>query len=253
MRKVILIITSAVIVSGCSLLRRSAGLPVKERKISNAELIEATLDNNISGRNFYISKASVVARTEGNLTRFIASIKYRRPDSLLLSIRATIGTEVARVFMTADTIMINDRINRDLIVGKPGARTLKYGISPDIFFMILGDLVLNGQSKSEIPECMEGNANYAGRINGKSIMYFIDCKRQKITKTRVEEDIYTGSVDLKFSKFGNFSGAVVPGRIDLTEPESRTEIRIEIEKMDSEWNGNIEFKPGTNYNVRHLR
>jgi hypothetical protein len=253
LQKVILIIIGVITISGCSVLKQAPGTAVRERIVSDSELLNYTIENNISKRNFYITKASVTAEVGAVTTHLAASVKYKLPDSVLLILRSAIGTEAARMLMTSDTVMINDRLNKELLVGKPGIRTLKYGLSPDILFVVLGDLIMNPVSRSQKVACINGNAAGRSEVNGKVINYRIDCRRQKVAETQVEESIFTSSIDIRFDKFRNFSGLVMPEKIELKEPDSNVTLTVEIEKAAAGWTGNIDFVPGKNYQIRRLR
>lgn len=253
MQKVIIIVATAFLLSGCAGLRKQGGKVIPGSSLSGAELIESTLKNNLSAASFYLVKASVEVNTGAVSTRFLASVKFKKPDSLLVVVRSAVGTEALRLFMTGDTIMINDRINKDLILGKPGMRTLKYGISPDIIFVVLGDLIAGKKNSDSQAICINGKANAVFTINGKTIKYALDCRMSKVTEARVEEDVFTGNIDMKFSKFIKISGMVIPGKIEINEPDSGTDIRIEIEKVTREWDEKLEFHPGSNYSIKYLK
>jgi hypothetical protein len=253
LQKVIIIIAAAFLISGCAGLRKQAGKVMPGKPVSGPELLESTLKNNISEGSFFIVKASVEVNTGAISTRFLASIKYKKPDSLLLIVRSAIGTEAVRLFMTDDTIMINDRINKDFIVGKPGMRTLKYGISPDILFVVLGDLVIGNRVGNGNLPCINGKATAGYEVNGKMIGYVIDCGFRKVTEAKVEEDIFTGNIDIKFSKFSKISGMILPAIIFISERDSDTEIKIELEKATREWDGKLEFHRGAGYSIKYLK
>ena len=253
MQKIVLIIITAFFFAGCSALKKSAGNMVRDKYVSDADIINIVLANNISGKNFSITKASVTAKIDNVTTKLIASIRHKTPDSVLVVIRSSIGTEVARMLMTGDTLIINDRLNKDLIIGKPGVRTLKYGISPDILFVILGDVVLSPDDRDHKATCINGNTRQTSEVNGKVIDYRIDCRKQKALEANVEESIFTEGIKIRFDKFEDWSGLVMPKKIEIREPDSHIVISIEIEKVDAMWNGNIDFMPGRNYQIKRLR
>jgi hypothetical protein len=251
LQKVVLIFISGLLLSGCSVFkRRSENINYSE---NSAGLVEATISNNLSERNFYISKAEVTAGSGGISTKFLASIKYIKPDTILLSLKAIIGTEVARAFMTKDTLMINDRINKILYTGKPGVRTLKYGIEPDMLFVILGDLVLSDSLKNENPVCNKGYSKVRGRLNQKEIEYDIDCSKKKVAETRIAEDIFSGEINIKVRKTSNVSGVIIPERIEVQDVENEFDLDIKIDRIETEWSGKIQFLPGRNYKVKIIR
>ena len=76
--------------------------------------MESIIKNNLSKENFYIQKADIKVTQDNISVRFIASIKFRKPDSLLISVKSRTGIEAGRAFITKDTILINDRIKQKI-------------------------------------------------------------------------------------------------------------------------------------------
>ena len=58
------------------------------------------------------------------------------PDKFLISIKSHTGIEVARIFLTGDSIMINDRINKKLYYGSTSYLKNKYGLTTAVFPVI---------------------------------------------------------------------------------------------------------------------
>jgi len=253
LQKVVLIAVAGILFSGCATLRKNSVTGVPEKTIPDTEIIEATIKNNISEWNFNISKAEIEATSGGLTTHFLAAVKFRKPDSVLLTVRSSFGTEVAKVLMTHDTLLINDRLNKELLIGKPGIRTLKYGISPDVLLILLGDLVSDRKAIQKSVICRKGLTEIAARVNGKDIVYTIDCRRQKAIEAKVEESVFSGEADIRFKKLKKTGDLIMPFSIELYEPDSKTEIRIEIERAEAAGGGKIEFSPGKNYTIRKLR
>ena len=108
--------------------------------------MERIENQNLTKRNFFIQKAEIEILSEEENQKLIASIKFIYPDQYLISLKSKTGIEAARIFITDDTVLINDRINRKLYFGKPAQLKNKYGISPAVLPVVLGDFI-KGNSK----------------------------------------------------------------------------------------------------------
>ena len=83
-------------------------------------------------------------------------MKYRLPGNYLVSIRNKTGMEAARVYVTHDTVLINDRIYRKLYIGSNEYLLKKYGIATNSLPLVFGDY-LKGLSEVEIlKDCSNG-------------------------------------------------------------------------------------------------
>ena len=71
--------------------------------------------------SFRIEAALAFATPEGSGS-FSAHILVRRPDSVLVRIRAPLGIEVARALITRDSLLMYDRVERVLYEGPAPGR-----------------------------------------------------------------------------------------------------------------------------------
>lgn len=114
-------------------------------------------------------------------------------------------------------------------------------------------MILNRVDRNQKTICVNGYTVQNSEVNGKVIDYRIDCRKQKASEANVEENIFTEGIKIEFDKFVNWSGLVIPKKIEIKEPDSNIEISIEVEKVDASWNGNIDFVAGRNYQIKRLR
>ena len=252
MQKVIgTIFLLSVILGSCSVFRKSEN---RSKALTSATGKNIDIvNNNISNNSFFIQKASVTV-SENNVTnRFLATIKYKLPDSILISVKARIGFEAARIFMTKDTLIINDRINRKVRVGNPQVLKKKYGIEPAYIFIVLGDFIIARESMDLPVNCRNGLYGDKFIVGEREINYVADCRKRKIVNASFEGDIKTGSIDFKFSEFISADDMILPGIIEVSGTASSLKATIEIEKAVSNYQGNIGFKSGGNYDVIRLK
>jgi hypothetical protein len=252
MQKVIgTILIISVVLGGCSVFRKAenGGKALTSETGKNIDIVK----NNISNKSFYIQKASVTVSENSVTSRFLATIKYKLPDSVLISVKARIGFEAARIFMTKDTLIINDRINRKVRVGNPQVLKKKYGIEPSYIFVILGDFIIEQESLELPVNCRNGFYNDKFLVGDREINYLVDCRKKKIVSASFEGDIKTGDIDLTFSEFISAEDLIMPGIIEVSGTSSSIKAKIEIEKAVNNYQGYIGFKSGGNYEVIRLK
>ncbi len=244
----------SVLFDGCSVVRKRENIGMKpEEETMGTDFLESVRKNNISNYNFYIQKADISLSENGKIQRFIASIKYKITDTLLLSIRTKVGLEAVRLFMTKDTIFINDRINKHFLYGDPGFINLKYGIEPTLLYVLLGDFMAENHEEKEIIECLSGIYENEFFTKGKKIEYAIDCKKKKTVSALFEDTFETEGIVLYFRNFFAQGYILFPGIIEIENSSGSTKIKIEINKVEINWNGKIEFIPGNKYDVIRLK
>jgi hypothetical protein len=251
--------------TGCSVIKRNSKTNIETRqnvtennlanvdKTSDSSLVYRLENQNLTKRNFFIQKAEVLFSSDEDSQRLTASIKFNTPDKYLISIRSKSGIEGARIFMTRDTILVNDRINRKLYYGKPDFIARKYGISAMLIPVILGDYSDGNKSFDSDQPCADGIAVINAFIKGIKIRYTVECRKNKIVKASQESGENINVADIEFEKFFKTGGILTPGKITIKAYEKRMNIDIRVKKMELPWDGNIEFIPGNKYELIELR
>lgn len=255
MRKItaILLILIA-ITEGCSVFRK-AGKEAKSTgtRTATTNVLEGILENNITNGSFYIPRASVTVTQNNISTKFTANLKFRKPDTLLLSLRSKLGIEAGRAFVTNDTILINDRVGKNVLAGNPRNIKSKYGIEPVLLYVVLGDMILDKGDRERKIECSGGISRNIFEVGNKRIEYTLDCVKKKITRAYIEGDITSGNITLDFGDFLSHNNLIIPRNVEINDDLSSLKIEVRIEKIESNWNGKIEFIPGAGYEVIRLK
>jgi hypothetical protein len=244
----------SVVLSGCSVFRKSGrttGETVKE--VNDENSVGSVIRNNISNENFYIQKADIKVTQDNVSARFIADIKFRKPDTLLVSVRSRTGIVAGRAFITKDTILLNDRINKKLLIGNPEIIEAKYGIDPIFIFTILGDIIVDEKELKGSLDCKKGIFRKEFEMNNKRVEYTIDCSKKKALTAYFEGDIRTGNITIDYSNIFISDRIRYPQRIEITDDLRSLNIILEIKKIESPWNGKIEFVRGSGYKVVKIR
>jgi len=248
--KVIFILSIIFISAGCSVFKQTESSEFRgseDRKWKDVE--ELIVKHNITDNNFFINKARIEVVTEDVKESFLATIKFIIPDTFLISLRSKAGIEAARIFFTSDTILINDRINRKLLFGKPAKAGRKFSISPEIVPVLLGDFI--GESVNQFDnECFKGRSNIYTAINGNILRFIIDCNKAKVVSVSRESSNSKTQTVIEFDKFIRLADKFYPSIINIHYSEIM--VNIKLDKVEYPWKGNIEFIPGNNYELVEL-
>ena len=241
------IIIAAVILSGCSTMKKAVvNAPVKSSS-DNLGLTDRTLKKNLTGRDFNIVKAEIEIVNNGESQKLVASVKYRKPGNYLVTIRNRTGIEAARVYITQDTVMINDRIYRKLYCGSNEYLLNKYGIATGSLPLVFGDY-LEGLKEVEIlKDCNNGVSEIQGYLENKELWYYLDCNKAKISGVTISEKTGTAGINMKFGEFRYADNITYPGQIIIEDILEKTQISIKIVSVDFTDNRQLEFIPGKNY------
>jgi hypothetical protein len=244
----------AILSFSCSVQKRSLRSNYESSGTTgNRNTLNEVLKNNLSNNDFYIQRADVRLTQENVTVRFNAAIKFKRPDSLLVSVKAKTGMEAGRALITRDTLIINDRINKRVIVGDAKSIRKKYGIDPYYIFALLGDLIVNERETARDIDCSRGLNMPRIQTNDKRIEYTIDCSMGKVVKALFEGDVRSGNILLNYSGFTALSRIMIPGKIEISDDLNNMNILIEIRKIEMPWNGQLKLITGSGYKIFRIR
>ena len=251
MQKIAVLILFVPFIAGCATLRKSnmqntSGI-VRDRV--NCQDIKRL---NLSNTDFNIIKADIVVTGNDEKEKILANIKYQKDGTFLISMRNKSGIEGARVFLTKDTILVNDRINRELYYGSAVYLETKYGIATEMLPIILGDLVTD-TNKKETLNCNKNTTFVSDIISGKEISYTIDCGKRKISNVSVKDRFSGKKINIELSNFVETEEYTIATRITITTENQQEKIDVSIEKLDIGLEREITFIPGKNYEKILLR
>jgi hypothetical protein len=222
-------------------------------RIESNSLMEGLEKQNLTNNSFFIQKAQIEVSSDEVNQKFNGSIKFVTPGKYLISLRSKAGIEAARIFLSDDTILINDRINRKLYYGKPEVLNRKYRISASVMPIVLGDYIKDNKSINENIPCSEGKLDLERFVNGLKIRYTVDCKKAKIILAQQKGSLNNVITEINYGDFIKTGDILTPAKIHIEYTKSMVNIDIRIEKIESPWNGNIEFIPGYKYELIELR
>lgn len=242
------------LVSGCTATRRQGrGISSPGNSSSILGLHENIINQNITANSFFIERAEFRIISGAAENSGLATMKFLMPDKFLITIKSRTGIEIARVFLSGDSIMANDRFNKKLLYGSASYLKGKYGLTTALLPLVLGDYVNDKQIDNNKIICTDGNLKIDGIVKDVRIQYLVDCILGKSIKA-IPEDISNENVlEFRYSNFLYINNIYIPGKIEITENKSNTKIEIKIQKFISPWEGKIEFIPGKQYEKIYLQ
>jgi hypothetical protein len=243
-----------IILTGCSVTKiRSDKVSFLSSDATEEKVIENLKKQNISSGGFYLSKVELKLFNQEGTEKFIGSVKYDSSGKFLISLKSLAGIEIARIMLTNDSVLMNDRINKKLYQGSSKYLMKKYGVYAAVIPLIFGDYIDEEHEDKVLGSCSEGKLELDGSVNGIKVKYVIDCKRAKIQKTYFGSSINKESIEITFSDFIGFEKGLVPGRISINDKGRNMKMEIGIKKIVSSWKGNSEFIPGKQYEIIQLQ
>jgi hypothetical protein len=204
------------------------------------------IGNNLTGNSFFIQKAEIEIVNGTDKQRFIASIKFGAPDSFLISIKSNTGIEAARVLLTKDTVLINDRINKTLYYGSESSVIKKYGFSSKLLPVFFGDVIGIHLSENAY-NCKYGLTDIKEIISGSMYEYKLDCSTGKLRSFSVKKEIGSESIRFDYYDYDLYGKAFFLRKLKIRNLYGYDLININFNRLEMPWKDNIRFIPGKNY------
>jgi hypothetical protein len=240
-----------IFITGCSAIKQRSNLKyASSEELKGDALLEAVRNQNLTNSSFFIQKAEIDISSEKENQKLIASIKYEFPDKYLVSLKSRTGIEAARIFISKDTVLINDRIKRILYFGTPEYLKKKFGVPPNVLPVVLGDFMYDNKNSSKEQYCIDGKIGFDYDTKGIKYRYIVDCSKLKTVTITRESDSGNNLMEIAYNHFVNIFNGLTPSGIRISYGNSI--IGIKLGKIESPWNGSIEFIPGKKYDLIEL-
>lgn len=254
MRKItFILIISALIIEGCSTSRRAGTGTFQDAADGDGTVVSDVVRNNISNFGFNINRADIFYSIDGVSGKLVAGVKHKNPDTLLVTIRHSTGIEIGRIFLTSDTILINDRINRRVMYGDPAFLEKRYGIERGMIMVVLGDIIMKDEERNVNNNCQNGVLTIQTKLEDGRINYEIDCKLRKITNTILVRNTTNDRITIRYKNFIKRGNNIVPGTIEIEDLKNKALIRMEIKGVEIPWKGRVDFIYGTRYKFMRIK
>lgn len=253
MWKIVIIVILGFYSAGCSVIRNASNRDSEiSKEFLSGNILESVKKQNITNDDFFIQKAEIEILTQNRKERLIASVKFIHPDKYLISIKGRTGIEGARMYISGDTILINDRINKKMYSVSSIYLKRKYGISTKFLPLFFGDAVLEKESEGNKASCSGDKLNFDCAVQGILLNYEINCKKGKTILVKQHNSVDLRSVDIKYSSFTKNDKILIPENIELIDSQDNIRLKIIVVKIQQPWKGRIEFIPGKGYEIIEL-
>jgi len=246
-RKIVFIIFWSILLVSCSLTRKERTEIASTEIVNNKEdIIQLLRKNNLFTRDFYIKKAEIIFSTNEGTKKLFLSLKYNVPDKYLISLKTIAGMELSRIFISNDTILVNDRIKRIVYYGSPKVLKRKYGVPLYFIPIIFGDYIEDSKHSIKFSDCEKGRNEITVGLSEVKIRYIVDCKRGKVLETSIEGQKEFG-VTIKQSSFHFYNNQTYSTKSEISKFLNFDFIEMNILKLESNFSDTIEFVPGKGY------
>lgn len=251
-----LIIIFLLSLNSCA-MRRMAVNTGENKETSAEEIIGRVVSNNISNDDYFIEKANISININGRNQKFLFTCKFKKPGDFLFSIKSVSGTEGARILITKDTLLINDRIGRRVIYGEPGDIENYSGFSYTLLGSLTGDYIdYVSEQKTNIENTVTAFKTIQ-RFNGRWLISEVDRRVFKIKYVAIRSTLSEGvadrdSVMISFSKFSK-GEKVFPKSIEVRNFRRNISAVIRLERIQVPWEGELEFVAGKGYKIERIK
>jgi hypothetical protein len=253
LRKVAIIIFIGLLAGGCALTKRAGNGTISLNEAAQSgNILEDVARQNITSAGFFIQKAEVEFNNQNGKQKFLASIKFEHPDKYLISIKSRTGIEGARIYITKDSVIVNDRINKKMYFGTTFSLIRKYGLSQSLLPLAFGDLLIEKNQQKLIEKCLDGNLVFNCILRGVSLNYMLDCKKSKSLKVTLRNNYLQKDVNIVSEGYFKTGNILTPRVVEVEELNTNIKIRIRYIRIEFPWNGKIKFVPGKGYELIEL-
>jgi hypothetical protein len=215
------------------------------------DIINKIKARNISENGFFIEKSIVTLKIDNEEKKFVLNGKFQKPNIYLFSVRNTTGIEAARIFLTLDTLIINDRIERKLLIGKPGNLENISGISYFFIKIMFGDMIVPEKEQNIRMEKIGNQYILVEELDEGVCKSFIDLKLEKIKSVELAGN-NKKEIIVKYSKFGK-DKYHLPALVEMTDVKQNINLKIQIKRVKIPWNESLEFIPGKGYKIEKIK
>lgn len=251
MQKIVYIVSLFLIISSCSVYRgqkaRSSGTNSEKDYNSKDSYIRS---KNLTNDGFYLKSLDIIISNGNSRNKFSGSLKFEKPDKYLLTLRSISGIEIARIFISRDSVYLMDRIKHKVYRTEGKYIYREYGFAIELLPVLLGDYI--GKCNSVFSDRNGGNILEAEcKVAGFNVIYLFNENVGKVTSAlgRRGDNEY-GSI--KFDKFRNISGLIYPGRIQFNNEKRKMNAEFVIRKIEFPWNEKVTFNVGDRYEILDL-
>jgi outer membrane biogenesis lipoprotein LolB len=231
---------------GCATTRGTNRAITDNGNVVGLEILRHVAEKNLTATGFFIQKGKISTKSENGRISLYFTMKYSSEGKYLISLRSKTGMEAFRVYLSKDSILINDRLKRNVLYGKAGDFEKITGLPASMLKISVGDLFMNKPADNGESNCINNEFKVSDYLFGLMINSTINCLQMKLKSVIVFTGEENKFITIDYSKYreDNYS---VPRKIEINDSGRKIKITISIEKYMAPWVGDIDFLPGNGY------
>jgi hypothetical protein len=218
---------------------------------SASAVLDRTIHRNLGNGGFFIHKGRVMTSGESGRISLFFTMKFVPPSNYLISLRSKTGIEAFRIYLTSDTVLVNDRLNKCVLYGNIRDFERISGIPAALLNVSYGDLFYVDPKLQPDEICLDNEIRLNEFFLGLMVKSTIDCKNEKVKSVLVTTGVPDEFITIEYKKAReDYYG--LPRKVEVNDFRRKIRITLSLDKYTAPWIGDIEFIPGSGYVVKPL-
>lgn len=231
---------------------KPAAKPEIASEPSTQEKTFANIDANTNKFSFYQSRAKANYKDDKQNVSFDVNLVMEKDQYIWMSITAVLGIEVARVYITQDSVKILDRLHRKYIAADFGYIQRLSNVPlklANLQNLIVGNtLFYNSVQKSVVDTILSNLAIYTYLNTQKQTTYYSN--NFKVLRGSVAEQNQSREMRYDYPSFSNFGSNQYPNHININiRAEKNIECTFELSNFVFDKKREIQFTVPSGYEV----
>jgi hypothetical protein len=218
---------------------------------SAASVLRNTIDRNLSNSGFFIHKGRIQTSGESGRISLFFTMKFAPPANYLISLRSKTGIEAYRIYLTPDTVLINDRFNKSVLYGNINDFERITGLPAALLKVSYGDLFLIDPKLQPDEVCIDNEVRLNEYFMGLMVKTTINCLNDKVKSVMLTTGVPDEFITIEYKSTREDHNGL-PKKVEINDFRRKIKITLSLDKYTTPWIGDIEFIPGTGYSVKPL-
>jgi hypothetical protein len=248
LQKIAVIFLFLLTVESCSIVKDQQQLAgIGTNGNSSGDLLEKTEEKNLTKNSLFIKNLSIEITNDVEKSTLKGSIRFEKNNRYLLTLRTETGIEVSRIFVSEDTVIMQDKIGRKIYYVSDEYLKNKFGIQRNMLPVVFGDYLGEKYFERNIISEKDGVTTVSLDKTGTKLKYEIDNKISKVVELTIgikNEDSFLRILYKYKSKGINNK---IPETVTIIGAKESFIIEMKFKKIEIPWDGNIIFRPEGRY------
>jgi len=203
--------------------------PLSLHDITIAEIKHRIEQNNLK---FHSMKANAEISVESPRVSFVANfyVIIKKPDSLLIKIKAPFGIGFGSVFMDRNQFLVYNSFDNSVYTGDPEklefTQFLPVDLKPENIIQSFSGIHLLDFSDQDSLAIDRNKYLIIGNKNDQKSKYWIDSKKFVVTEFQLLNNSDESLIKFEYKQFEQKNDVVLPKLIQITQPSQKTRLTI---------------------------